>query len=178
MKKYTHLFTVLLWSLFYVGCTTVTHDIHVEARSDPMVDLSNYKTYAWQGLAAIENEPLAMWKPLQLDIEQELKWLINRELRDIGMTEVTVDPDMYVTFTIGIDMSDWELQKMPTENLEPRDSVPQGELYVILVDAVTGYLAWVGKAQANIKYQPIVEEVRQRLNFSVIKMFELYPVVN
>ena len=119
-----------------------------------------------------------MWKPLQLDIEQELKWLINRELRDIGMTEVTVDPDMYVTFTIGIDMSDWELQKMPTENLEPSDSVPQGELYVILVDAVTGYLAWVGKAQANIKYQPIVEEVRQRLNFSVIKMFELYPVVN
>ena len=73
MKKYTHLFTVLLWSLFYVGRTTVTHDIHVEARSDPMVDLSNYKTYAWQGLAAIENEPLAMWKPLQLDIEQELE---------------------------------------------------------------------------------------------------------
>ena len=45
------LFTLL------TACSSITKDIEVEARIDPKVNLSGYKSYTWVAAAEILNDP-------------------------------------------------------------------------------------------------------------------------
>jgi len=161
------------------ACVRVTNDIRVEARTDPMVSLNNYKTYAWLDSANIAYEPHGKWEPQQLDIDAQLKFLINLQLRELNLIQVKTDPDLYITFSLGMEIENLEIKKNPDSDLDILESVPKGALYVIMFDAVTNYPAWIGKALGDVKrHPPSLEEAKTRLEFAVYRMFTLYPIVN
>ena len=174
MKKY--FFALATLALLLSGCaSTVTTDIMVETDSDPKANLSGYSSYAWLGSAAIVFDEKGQWEPPQFDADAEIKFLIDRELRDHGMTENSANPDLIVAYAAGIDMDSMDIKTDPESGLEALENVPVGALSVILIDAETGLAVWAGVATANIQQNPTPETTKKRLDFAISRMFSSLP---
>lgn len=174
MKK--HLFTMATVLLLLTGCaSSVTNDIKVDADSDPKANLAGYKSYTWLGSAAIVFDDKGQWEPPEFDADAEIKFLIDRELREHGMAENSVNPDLIVAFAAGIDMDSMELKTNPEDDLEVLENVPVGALTVILIDAETGFAIWAGVATAEIQENPTQETTKKRLDYAVSQMFAKLP---
>ena len=173
MKKF--IFTLV--TLFLIsGCaSSVTKDIMVETDSDPKANLSGYTSYAWLGAAAIVFDEKGQWEPPQFDADAEIKFLIDRELRDHGMTEDSVNPDLVVAYAAGIDMDSMDIKADPESGIEALENVPAGALIVIMIDADTGLAIWAGIATADVQESPTPETTKARLDFAVSEMFSKLP---
>ena len=173
MKKF--IFT--LATLFLIsGCAnSVTKDIMVETDSDPKANLSGYTSYAWLGSAAIVFDETGQWEPPEFDADAEIKFLIDRELRDHGMTEDSVNPDLVVAYAAGIDMDSMDIKIDPESEIETLENAPAGALIVIMIDAETGLAIWAGIATADVQENPTAETTKQRLDFAVSEMFSKLP---
>ena len=158
------------------GCSSITKDIRVEARADPKANLGGYKTYTWIGAAEILNDPDMQWHPPHVQIADELKFLIDRELQKRGVTMASAgNADLGVVFFTGIDMAAMKLLKDPGSDVELLDNVPESGLIVVLIDVKTGYAIWLGAAVADYKADQYTDkEIRKRLDYAVSEMFELY----
>jgi len=161
---------------FLSACSSITKDIRVDAKADPKANLSGYKTYVWVGAAEILNDPEMQWHPPQVQIAEEVKFLIDRELQKRGVTlAIPGNADLGVAFFTGIDMAAMKLIKDPRANVEILENVPQGGLIVALIDAHTGFVIWLGVAEADYKAELYTDkEIRQRLDYAITEMFELY----
>ena len=176
MKKIIFTFATLL--LLISGCastSSVTEDILVKTDSDPKANLSGYTSYTWAGSAAIVFDEKGQWEPPQFDADAEIKFLIDRELRDHGMTEDSVNPDLIIAYAAGIDMDSMDIKTDPESGLEALENAPAGALMVIMVDAQTGLAVWAGVATADVKESPTPETTKQRLDFAVSEMFSKLP---
>lgn len=172
--KTIYLFVML--TVLLTGCASVPKsDIKVEAEADPKVDFSGYKTYAWLGSAAIVNDSFGQWEPLSFDADAEIKFLLDRELRNRGMTESTTAPDLIVAFAAGIDMDALELKQDPEAEASILKNVPQGGLLVVLVDSKSGFLVWMGIATADIQQDIDATNAKLRLNYAVTQMIKTLP---
>ena len=174
MKKY--LFALITSLLLLTGCaTSVTKDIMVETDVDPKANLSGYSSYAWLGAAAIVFDEKGQWEQPQFDADAEIKFLIDRELREHGMTEDSVNPDLIVAYAAGIDMDSMEMKKDPETDLEVLKNVPVGALSVILIDAGSGLAIWAGVATADIQEDATPESTKKRLDYAVSEMLSKLP---
>jgi hypothetical protein len=172
----TFIFTLTAVMLLLTGCVSgVTQDIVVETNSDPKANLSEYTRYAWLGSAAIVFDEAGQWEPPEFDADAEIKFLIDRELRDHGMTEDSASPDLIVVYAAGIDMDNLGINIDPESGLEALENIPKGALSVILVNAETGLAIWAGVATADIQESPTTETIKKRLNFAVTEMFAELP---
>ncbi len=147
----------------------------MDAEADAKANLKGYKTYAWLVSAQILYDPAGQWEPPQFDADAEVKWLIDRELRKRGMTEVAANPDIIIGFVAGVDMEALELTENPETKLVKVKNIPKGALALIFIDASTGYPIWIGSAEGNIQEKPSTETVRKRLDYAVSEMFKLLP---
>ena len=171
MKK--HLIALAAALLLLSGCASnVTKDIMVETEANPKVSFDGYSNYTWLGSAAIVYDPEGQWEPPQFDMDAEIKFLIDRELRKHGMTETSSSPDLIVAFAAGIDMATMEIKTDPDSKLETLENVPMGALSVILIDAKTGFAIWGGVATAEVQQNPDQEIIKQRLDYAVSSMFK------
>jgi hypothetical protein len=167
------LFTILL---FVSGCaTSVTKDISVDTAADPKTNFSAYKSYTWLGSATIVYDDAGKWEPPNFDADAEIKFLIDRELRKRGMVENAMNPDAIVVFAAGVDMDLMQYKVDPQSDIDLLENVPMGALAVMLVDADTQTVMWVGLATAEIQNEPSIEVVKQRLDYAVTSMFKKYP---
>jgi hypothetical protein len=174
IKKYIGI--SLAFILLVGGCATVpTQDIKVDAQADPKANFSGYKTYGWLAAAAIVNDAYGRWEPPQFDADAEIAFLIDRELRQRGMSQSSVDPDMVVAFAAGIDMDALQLKVNPATDMRMVENVPQGGLVVALIDSDSGFVIWVGRATAEIQEDPDTMTVKARLDYAVSKMFKKLP---
>lgn len=172
--KSIHITIVALFFLLITGCASnLTKDIEVDAEADPKANLAGYKTYAWLGSAAILNDPQGKWEPPAFDADAEIKFLIDRELRNRGIKEVGVSPDLIVGFAAGIDMEALELVEDKDSKLQVLENVPKGGLVVVLIDGDTGIPVWAGAAVADIQQEITSDDVRKRLDYAVTQMFKL-----
>ena len=174
-------FSITLFAAMFLiaGCaSSVTKDIMVDTKTDSKIDFKGYTTYAWLGSAAIVYDPDGKWEPPQFDADAEIKFLIDRELRDHGMTEDSINPDMIVAFAAGIDMDSMEIDIDPESDLVVLENVPTGALTVILVDANTNRAIWAGIATAEIQQSPDQNTIKKRLDFAVTGMFKQFGSSN
>ena len=165
---------VALLFLFITACASpLVKDIELDAEADPKANLTGYKTYAWLGSAAILNDPRGKWEPPQFDADAEIKFLIDRELRNRGIKEVAVRPDLIVGFAAGIDMEALELVENKETKLQMLQNVPTGSLVIVLIDGVTGNPVWASAAVADVQQEISSDDVRKRLDYAVTQMFKL-----
>lgn len=151
MKAFRQFLVTMIMGLVVTACATaLTKDINVEAESNPRMDISKYKTYAWLGSAQVVYDPEGQWEPPQFDADAELKWLIERELRNRGMLAVSNHPELAVAFIAGIDMAALELKEDPKKDIRMLQRTPKGALVVLFIDVKTGAPVWAGSATGEM----------------------------
>ena len=170
-------FTLLAaFFLLLTGCAGVTSDINADAKSDPKANLSGYKTFAWIGAGEVLNDPNMRWKPSNVPVAGDIKFLIDRELRKRGMNLASpANANLGVAFFLGIDMEAQKLKKNPETKVEMLKNVPKAGLIVALIDTKTGFVVWIGRAVGEVQENATDEEVRERLDYAVSEMFKLFP---
>ena len=162
--------------LLLAACATApTSDIRVDAEADPKASFSGYKTYAWFAAAQILFDPEGQWEPRNVDIDAEVQFIINSELRKRGMSEVTSNPDMLVAYAAGVDMTTLGLKENPESKEKLLANIPRAGLIVALIDAETGYVIWLGEAVGEVQEQADEAMVRARIEYAVREMFRLLP---
>ncbi len=172
--KTLFIFSITIGSFFISSCATLTQDITVETHADPAVDYKSYKSYAWAGSAQIVFDPVGQWEQPTLDTDEEVKFIINRELRGKGLIEVQRKPDLLVGFAVGIDMAHLELKQDPESKQEILTNIPKAALVIALIDANTGYTVWLGFAEGQVQEQQTIENIRKRLDYAVNRIFKSY----
>ena len=156
------------------SCATLTSDIEVESHANPDVNYDSYKTYAWAGSAQIIFDPVGQWEQPTLDMDEEVKFVINRELRNYGIYPVEKNPDLLVAFAAGIDTTVLELKENPDSDKKVLTNVPKAALLIALIDANTGYVVWLGFAVGDVQQQQSVENIRARIAYAVSEIFKPY----
>ena len=172
-KLTTLLLTVTL--VLLSGCAvfnTDMQDIKVDAVTDPKANMAGYSTYVWLGAVGGLNDPTEKWQPPSMDITGDIKYLIDRELRKHGINSATENSDLAVAFFIGVDMEAMQLKDDPDTQGDVLENVPQGALVVALIDTKTGYVVWRGLAKADIVVGASSEQIRNRLDYAISKMFK------
>jgi hypothetical protein len=156
------------------ACATLTSDIEIETHADPDINYNAYKSYAWAGSAQILFDPVGQWEQPTLDTDEEVRFVINRELRAHGLTQVDKAPDLLVAFAAGVDTSVLELKEDPESKKKIPTNVPKAALVIALIDANTGYAVWLGYAVGDAQQQQNSENIKKRIDYAVRKIFDTY----
>ena len=166
----------LAFILLLTACTSApTKDIKVDAEADPKVSFSGYKTYAWFAAAEILFDPEGQWEPRDVDIDAEVQFIINSELRKRGLIEASANPDMLVAYAAGVDMTSLGLKENPETKEKLLTNIPKAALVVALIDADTGYVMWLGEAVGEVQEKADEATVRARIDYALREMFRLLP---
>jgi hypothetical protein len=152
----------------------LTDDIQVETHADPGINYSKYKTYAWAGSAQIVFDPVGQWEQPTLDTDEEVRFVVNRELRDHGLIQVDNNPDLLVAFAAGVDTTVLELKENPDSDHKVASNTPKAALVIALIDARSGYLVWLGHATADAQQQQTIDNIRRRIDYAVSQIFKAY----
>ena len=165
---------LLAASIIVTSCATLTGDIEVETHANPDVNYNAYKTYAWAGSAQIVFDPIGQWEQPTLDMDEEVRFVINRELRARNINQVENQPDLFVAFAAGVDTTVLELKEDPDSEKQVLTNVPKAALVIALVDARTGYTVWLGYAEADVQPQQTIENIKTRIDYAVSEIFKPY----
>ncbi|HEY3252463.1 MAG TPA: DUF4136 domain-containing protein [Polyangiaceae bacterium] len=156
--------------------STPTSDIRVHSAVDSKSNIAGYKSYAWDLNAGMLKDRTGFWVPKDMDTQAEVQFLIDKKLRDRGMTVVQESPDLLVSMLIAADVK--EVEQMKTKHgdaVAGLDPVGKGALLVELVDSQTGKTVWLGAAEGDVRGSNSVEVSKQRLAYAVDKLFEQLP---
>lgn len=167
-------FIIIITALVLSSCATLTSDIEIETHDNPAVDYDSYKTYAWAGSAQIVFDPIGQWEQPTLDTDEEVRFVINRELHNREIIQVEQDPDLLVAFAAGVDTSVMELREDPSTQEKVLTNIPKAALVIALTDAKTGYVIWLGYASAEVQKQQTIENIRARIDYAVSQIFKSY----
>lgn len=153
----------------------------VNVGSDPGVDLTKYKTYAWSQKTASPN-------PI---ISQTIMSSVEAQLAAKGLTKVNTEPDLTVV-VFGSTDSDMHVSNpswAPSLNslttgvvVGPQSFlVTKGTLVIDLEDAKTEKSVWRGQATETLEHGPTGDRARDAkmvekpINKAVQKMFKQFP---
>jgi hypothetical protein len=156
------------------SCASQFKDITVDTKANPAVNVTRFSTYAWAGAATVIRDPEREWTPSDLDLGAEIRFLVDRELRNRGFSEVAVDPDVLAIYAVGVDMKTLNL-KVDDDNTRRFEEVPMGGVMIILADPGTRQPFWAGAAEAELLEEPDRELTRQRLDYAISTMFARFP---
>ncbi len=175
MRFKHYLFPVLTFAAVLISsCATLTDDIEIETHADPEANFNAYRTYAWAGSTQVVFDPIGQWEQPTLDTDEEVRFVINRELRKRNFIPVDQDPDLLVTFAAGIDVTAMEIKEKPNNGETMLSNVPKAALIIALIDADTGYAVWLGYAMGNVQEQQTIENIRTRIDFAITEIFNSY----
>ena len=157
------------------ACSSATKDIEVDAMADASVDFSTYQTYGWVAASAIVSDAYAQWEAPGFDPVAEIKTQVDAALQKRGMTEVFVDPDDLVAFSVGLDMDALGVKLDPDTDTQMLANIPQGGLALLMADSQTGYLSWIGVATGDVQDNPDDQTVKKRLEYAVSELIKRLP---
>jgi len=169
--------SVVLGAVLCLSCaSTPTSDIRVHSAVDSKSNIAGYKSYAWDLSAGVIQDRTGMWVPKDMDTQAEVQFLIDKKLRDRGMTVVQESPDLIVSLLIAADVQEVEQMKNKHgDAVAGLDPVGKGALLVELLDSHTGKTIWLGAAEGDIRGSTSVEVGKQRLAYAVDQLFERLP---
>ena len=150
--------------------TVKVDDIQFFKSTDPSVDVNSFKTYAWVSMEGAIRDPNGEWSAPDLDLPKEIAFLVDRELRGRGMTEVKENPEVLVAYAVVVDMAAQKLLQDKDNNMNIVATVPQNALFVAFVDPTSGEAVWIGAAGGEVQPNPTVELVKGRLDYAVTKI--------
>ena len=166
--------TLALAILSVSSCATLTDDIETETHANPTVNYKAYKTYAWAGNEQIVFDPVGQWEQPTLDTDEQVKFIINRELQARGINQVESHPDLLITFIAGVDATTLELKEKPNSDKTILVNAPKEALVIAFIDAETGYAVWLGYAMGEAQEQQSIDNIHTRIDYAVKEIFSDY----
>jgi hypothetical protein len=178
--RFTRLVLSLSLALPLFACATDKGaEIKVKTLVDPKSSLSGYKSYAWAEQDNAIKDPNQTWVPLNFDINQELQFLTDQELRGRGMefAAETAEPDLYASFLVVVNMASQSeaLRKRYGEGAD-LENLHEGGLVIALIDPATDRAVWAGTATAQVNTKRTDAEAKALLTEAVHKIFETFPL--
>jgi hypothetical protein len=176
--RFTSLISIAaLGAALCLSCSsTPTSDIRVHSAADAKSNIAAYKAYAWDTNAGLYRDQTGMWAPKDIDAQAEVKFLVDKKLRERGMTEVQQSPELLVLTLIVADVKQLEeIKAKGGEAATHLDPVGKGALLLELVDAKTAKTVWLGAAEGEIRWSNSVEVSKERLAYAVDKLFDQLP---
>jgi hypothetical protein len=166
-------------ALSSLGCATDKGaGIKVKTIVDPKASLSGYHSYAWSDQDAALKDPEHAWVPVNFDINQELQFLTDQELRQRGMqfASETAEPDLYASFLVVVNM-DAQADAIRKRYGEAADlkNLHEGGLVIALIDPRTEQPVWAGTATGQVKMNRTDAQAKELLGEAVHKIFETFP---
>ena len=156
--------------------STPTSDIKVHSAMDAKSNISAYKSYAWDTNAGVLRDRTGMWIPKDVDTQSEVQFLIDKKLRERGLTVAQESPDLLVSILIAADVKEVEeVKSKHGDAVAGLDPVGKGALLVELVDFRTGKTVWLGAAEGDVRGSNSLEVSKERLAYAVDKLFERLP---
>ena len=174
MKKLNYLFLITLLGLF-LGCSAAYKDIKVKTEKAPHTDLANYKTYMWGGSAQLVLDEKGQWASPKMDVNAELRYWVDTELRKKGFTVVSENPELILVASVGVNMDAVKMKKDPDTNINILKNVPQSALIIVMLDAESRDPIWVGMATGEAKTEGNDAEKKKRLEYAVKEILEKLP---
>ncbi len=165
---------IVLVLFFLMSCAVSVKDIKVNSVKNEEINLKDYKTYTWHSSAQLVWDSEGRWEAPDLDIDHELRSLINRELQAKGLMLVTEKPDVVIRAAIGADLDAMQIKQDENTKMASLQNVPQSALVVILFDADAGYPVWLGYASAEAQKEPDSHKVKKRLDYAVTEIFKQF----
>ena len=167
---------VLLLTLALGACASVGADIKAEAVVDAKANLKGYKTYGWLTSMGVLKDPKGTWKPLGFDVDAELRFLIDKELRGRGMAPAEQAADALVVYLV---LASTDAQPDNIKRWFGKDAdlanKKAGALIIGIADPQTRKMVWAGAAIAQTPKGRTPEQARTRLGIAVKKIFRLFP---
>lgn len=158
------------------GCasSTLYEGIQTSAVADPKTNLKAVHTYEWAIGASIMRDTTASWQAPNFDVNDELGFLIEKELRDKGLRPVNKEPDVYVAFLIVANVEQAKLvrDKAGDLNLE-NDSA--GALVIELMDPTSLKPVWRGAVVAPVRDDISDDQRRERFAYAVHEVLAKLP---
>lgn len=166
---------LILTSLLFVltGCTPYyATDIRVKTEVGINADISLYTSYRWSETITSLNDPSGKWQPPGVDIAQDIRLLINRELTKRDVLYNTESTELAVSFQLAANMQALKLVKDPYSAQDVLINQPDADLMVILTDIKRKNIIWISKAGAEIQQGISTALVRKRLDYTITQMFK------
>ncbi|SFV68217.1 hypothetical protein MNB_SV-10-687 [hydrothermal vent metagenome] len=168
MSKWFKGAVVALMIAGLAGCGVSTKDIEVETVKSAKANLKGYKTYEIIKESGVD-DTLKKDKTLKnVNIDADIKALINTELQKKGKIEVKKNPDFFVAYVAGADMNAMQI-KLDKKGRSMIENVPAAAMVLMLVDADTGSIIWLSTAEGDFKGLPL-EQQKKRLEYAIRKM--------
>lgn len=168
------LFMLLSMNACSMMGTSTNSDMKFETDIDPKANFKGYNSYAWMGAASIMNDPDNTWKAPGFNANAEIKLLIDNGLREKGMSETSVKPDVLIGYALGLNMTNIEYKENKDKTFKTLEAAPKGALVILMVDAETGVVIWASSAKADIQGNT-GEKAKSRLAFAVKSMLGSLP---
>jgi uncharacterized protein DUF4136 len=152
---------------------------NVKVTSDPNVDVTRYKTYAWA-------QPLPMGNPVVVGTVVEA---VDQAMAERGLRKVETDPDVRISFWTAsesdLHMVHGSVASPTGPSLSGAGSgawpVTKGTLVISLVDAATQNSVWRATAKQTLENGPTgnpakdAQTVQKPIRKAVAKMFKHFP---
>jgi hypothetical protein len=191
MKALNYIYAGLIAVVCFAACST---PVHVE--KDDSVNLNNYRTYMWVDTRYSQDDNYQ--RPVSYG-DISVRNAANAELRRIGWTEVSSDPDLLISYDVLVKntttrrsepiytqsytrtyynprLRRWGTIYYPSEFLGYNNySVPvnEGTVSITLTDANTDRIVWQGWTIDELNYSRISQE---ELTTSVRNIFSKLDV--
>jgi hypothetical protein len=172
--------SIILLLLLIVGCSVASAQ-KIQVGADPGVDVSKFKTYAWEG-KNISANPF---------VGQAIISAVDRELAKKGLTKVESNPELTVVAVAATDTDltmnypSWTpgLNSIATGVVVGTTAWPvtKGTLVIDLVEPKTKNSVWRGQATDTLKQGPSgnavkdAKSVQKTIDKAVEKMFKKFP---
>jgi hypothetical protein len=167
--------------LLIVFSTAVVNAQKVQVGADPGVDVSKFKTYAWEGTNVAAN-------PF---VGQAIITAVDREMAKKGLTKVEANPELAVVAVaatetdLSMNYPSWTpgLNSIATGVVVGTTAWPvtKGTLVIDLVEPKTKNSVWRGTARDTLKQGPTgnaikdAKSVQKTIDKAVEKMFKKFP---
>jgi uncharacterized protein DUF4136 len=162
--------------LLVSACAKVpTSDIKTRAAADDTVKFSGFQTYTWFGGIGVVKDDTGRWDNGDIDVATELKFAIDRSMRDRGLNESSANPDLLVGFLIVADVNQLREVSDRGGKVSAIEGVGKSALVIEMIDARTKHTVWVGAAAGDAKTGRSSAELKGRLDYAVAELFDDLP---
>lgn len=163
--------------LLFAGCApkAQTSDIKTQTAADETVKFAGYKTYTWFAGVGMVRDDTGKWNDGGLDVTAELKFLIDKSLRERGLNESTSSPDLFIGFLIVADVNQLKEITDRGGKVTSIEGVGESALVIEVIDAKTERTIWVGAAAGDAQTGRSQDELKARLNYAVTELFKGLP---
>lgn len=163
--------------LLAAGCApkAQTSDIKTQTAADETVKFAGYKTYTWFAGVGMVRDDTGKWDDGDLDITAELKFLIDKSLRERGLNESASSPDLFIGFLVVADVNQLKEITDRGGKVTSIEGVGESALVIEVIDAKTERTVWVGAAAGDAQTGRSQDELKARLNYAVTELFKGLP---